>query len=335
MSNIVAEPVNVEWRPSMPIYASDAFLKSEGDRFGWVGGRDDQARLVCILPYILIEKRGLRMVRFCTATIPLSGELDLEEERGFLSSVVEHFRATGADMIIPSGNSAIFRTYPDGAAAAPYGTFIKDLIEPEEVLLSKIRQTYRHNIRKARAAGVHVKCGHQYLDECYELIAETLKRSGSNFKSPHDFRRRVTALGEHVKIFVAEQGGVVQGCMVSPFSEHTAYNCWAGSRAEPVLGAMHLLHWEAIRHFRAMGVLRFDFQGVRINPEKGSKQEGIRTYKQGFGGALVQGYLWKFPLRRLPSIAYSLAVRLLMGGDIVDVEHRRARVGTTAAGSSC
>ena len=321
----------------MPIYASDAFLKSDSNRFGWVGGKDNQAGLVCILPYTIIEKAGLQLVRFSTATIPLSAGLHIEEERGFLNSVVEYFRSTGADMIIPSGNTAIFRTYPDGAAAAPYGTFIKDLIEPEEVLLSKIRQTYRHNIRKAVAAGVHIKCGHQYLDICYELIAETLKRSGSTFKNPREFRRRVEAFREHVKIFVAEHGGVVQGCMVSPFSEHTAYNCWAGSRAEPVLGAMHLLHWEAIRQFRAMGVLRFDFQGVRINPEKGSKQEGILTYKQGFGGTLLQGYLWKFPLRRLTSIAYSLAVRLFMGGDIVDAEHHRARarIKTTAAESSC
>src|SRR3989441_4591589 len=151
----------------MPIYASGAFLKSEGNGFGWVGGKDDQARLLCILPYTILEKPGLQMVRFSTATIPLSGGLDIEEERRFLNSVVEYFRSAGADMIIPSGNTAIFRTYPDGAAAAPYGTFIKDLIEPEEVLLSKIRRNHRRNIRKALAAGVHIKCGHQDLDICY------------------------------------------------------------------------------------------------------------------------------------------------------------------------
>ena len=336
LRNIIAKPVNIEWRSCMPIYASDAFLKSQGDRFGWLGGKDDQGHLVCILPYTIIQKPGIQMVRFSAATIPLSGGLDLDEERGFLSSVVEYFRSTGADMIIPSGNAAIFRTYPDGASAAPYGTFVNDLTEPEEVLLKKIRQTYRHNIRKALAAGVQIKCGHEYLDQCYELIADTLTRSGSSFKDRQDFLRRLTALGEYVKIFVAEHDGVMQGCVVSPFSEHTAYNCWAGSRREPILGAMHLLHWETIRHFRAIGVRRFDFQGVRINPAKGSKQEGILTYKQGFGGTFVQGYLWKFPLRRLRSIVYSLAVRLLMGGDIVDVEqHREGARIKTAARSSC
>ncbi len=94
---------------------------------------------------------------------------------------------------------------------------------------------------------------------------------------------------------------------------------------------MHLLHWEAMRKFRAIGVKRFDFQGVRINPEKGSKQEGIMHYKQGFGGTLVQGYLWKFPLRPVKSIAYSIGVRLFLGGDIIDKEARKQIPGAYGA----
>jgi lipid II:glycine glycyltransferase (peptidoglycan interpeptide bridge formation enzyme) len=86
---------------------------------------------------------------------------------------------------------------------------------------------------------------------------------------------------------------------------------------------MHLLHWEAMREFRKLGVRRFDFQGVRVNPEKGSKQEGILSYKKGFGGQLVQGYLWKHALRPLKGMAYSLAARLLQGGDIVDREQHK------------
>ena len=323
MSSLKANPVSLAWHPGVPIYASEAFLRSDGDPFGWVGGTDDKGRLRCVLPYTVVRKAGFRMVRFRTETIPLAGELDLGEERSFLNDVVEYFRLTGADMIIPSGNTAVFRTYPDGAAVAPYGTFIKDLDQPEEALMKEIRKTYRQNIRKAMAAGVQIKCGLEFLDMSYRLIAETLKRSGIRFKTYDEFKRRVLALGEYVKIFVAEYKGVVQGCMVSPFSQHTAYNCYAGSRPEPVVGAMHLLHWEAIRQFRTMGVRRFDFQGVRINPEKGSKQEGIMSYKQGFGGRLIQGYMWKYSLRPLKSVGYSLVVRILKGGDIVDQESHK------------
>jgi len=323
MHNLTAAPVDIQWDSDLPIYASESFLNSDGGQFGWIGGKDSDGSLRCVLPYGIIQKPGLNMIRFKTQTIPLVEEFSLEAEKAFLAAVVAHFRSAGADVIIPSGNTAIFRTYPDGAAAAPYGTFIKDLTKPEAELLSEIRKTYRQNIRKAEAAGVQIKCGLEYLDVSYDLVFTTLQRSGSKFKSYADFKRRVEALGEYVKIFVAEHEGVIQGCMVAPFSRHTAYNCYAGSRPQPALGAMHLLHWEAIRQFRALGVQRFDFQDVRINPEKGSKQEGISNYKQGFGGELIQGFLWKYPLRPLKSIAYSVGVRLLMGGDIVDQEQTK------------
>jgi hypothetical protein len=324
--NLKANPVEIRWHPGLPIYASEEFLKSEGGEFGWVGATGGEGQLRCILPYVVIRKPGFRMIRFRTGTVPLAGELSLAEERAFLNSVVEYFRSTGADMIIPSGNHAIFRTHPDAAAFGPYGTFINNLAQSEEVLMSGIRKTFRQNIRKATAAGIQIKCGIEYLDIAYQLVTETLQRSGVKFRTLGEFKSRVLALGEYVKIFVAEHKGVIQGCMVSPYSRHTAYNCYAGSRPQPALGSMHLLHWEAMREFRAIGVKRFDFQGVRISPQKGSKQEGIMHYKQGFGGELVEGYLWKFPLRPLKSIAYSVGVRLLMGGDIVDQERKTIRM---------
>ena len=317
-----ASRVDIRWRPELPIYASEEFLQSEGGEYGWVGGTNNEGQLLCVLPYAVIRKPGFRMIRFRTGTLPLEGELSPAEEKSFLNNVVEHFRSTGADMIIPSSNHAIFREYPDGADFGPYGTLVNSLEKTEEALMSGIRKTFRQNIRKATAAGIQINCGIEYLETAYQLVAETLQRSDMKFKTYGQFKSRILALGEYVKIFVALHQGVIQGCMVAPFSKHTAYNCYAGSKPQPTLGAMHLLHWEAMRAFRAMGVKRFDFQGVRISPRKGSKQEGILHYKQGFGGELFQGYLWKFPFRPLKSIAYSVGVRFLMGGDIVDQERK-------------
>lgn len=315
--------MEINWHADLPIYASAEFLKSESSQFGWIGGIEKQGRLRCILPYNIIQKFGFKMVRFRTETISCEGDLDVQQEKCFLNSVIEYFLADGADFILPSGNTAIFRIYPDGASAAPYGSVIKDLTQGEELLWRDIRKTYRQNIRKADGAGVEIRRGMEYLESSYQLIAETMKRSGAAFMPLDRFQRRVAALGENVKVFVAEKDKRLQGCMVAPFSRYAAYNCYAGSIAQPVLGSMHLLHWEAMRHFRALGVKKFDFQGMRINPEKGSKQEGIANYKCGFGGTIVQGFAWKYSLRPLKSAAYSLAARLLMGGDLVDQERRR------------
>jgi hypothetical protein len=325
VSRLIAAPVGINWHSSLPIYASEAFLKAVGDEYGWIGGADDSGRLRCILPYTVIRKPGFRMVRFRVETIPLQEELDLAEERSFLNSTVDHFRSAGADMIIPSSNNTIFRAYPDGAVVAPYGTYIQDLCQSEDTLLGEIYADYRKNIRRAIKAGVHIRSGIEYLDTSYNLVADTLKRSDLKHKNYNDFKRSMLGLGENVRIFIAEYEGVVQACMVAPFSKHSAYSWYSGTISQPVKGAMHLLQWEAMRQFREMGVSRFNFTGVRINPAKGSKQEGIMNFKMRFGGKLVQGYMWKYPFHPLKFAAYSVAARLLMGGDIVDVErHRRA-----------
>jgi len=93
------------------------------------------------------------------------------------------------------------------------------------------------------------------------------------------------------------------------------------------MGAMHLLHWEAIRHFRAMGVKRFNFTGVRIDPEKGSKQDGIRNFKVSFGGELAQGYIWQYSIHPLRFAAYCLAAHLFMRGN--DIRYTAARGGVS------
>jgi lipid II:glycine glycyltransferase (peptidoglycan interpeptide bridge formation enzyme) len=86
---------------------------------------------------------------------------------------------------------------------------------------------------------------------------------------------------------------------------------------------MNFLQWEMMRHFRGIGVRQYDFVGVRIDPEVGSKQEGIRRFKERFGGQLVQGYMWKFPFRPVKRLLYSLVMHLRSGGDVVDMERHK------------
>lgn len=320
MKSLTAAPVEINWHSGLPIFACGQFLKTVGDEYGWIGGTDDAGRLRCILPYTVICKPGFRIVRFRIETIPLQAEFDEAEEKSFLNSAVEYFRSAGADMIIPASNTTLFRTYPEGAIAAPYGTFIKNLEQPADVLWNEVSEAYRKDIRRATKAGAQIQEGIQYLETAYTLTADTLKRSGSKLKSYEEFRSNVRGFGDNVKIYVAIHQGEVQACLVAPFSQHTAYTLYGGTIPQPLKGAMHLLHWEAIRHFHEMNVKYFNFTGARINPEKGSKQEGIATFKMRFGGRMVQGYMWKYSFHSLKFAAYSVAFRLLKGGDIVDSE---------------
>jgi hypothetical protein len=320
-----AAPVPITWHPGLSIFASEPFLKAVGDEYGWLGGIDDSGKLRCILPYTIIRKAIFRMVRFRVETISLGEELDVKEEKAFLNSALEYFRSISADIIIPGTNNAIFRTYPDGADAAPYGSYIIDLSQQEDALWGRMSHKYRKDIRAAVNRGVGIQSGIEHLDTTYRLVRDTFKKSNLGFMDYEAFKRYVLSLGENVKILIAGYQGVAQSCTVFPFSDYSAYAVYGGSIAGPISGAMKLVQWEAIRLFRKLGVQRFDFVGARVNPEKGSKQEGIILFKQYLGGRPVKGYIWKYPLRPLGSLAYSLGVRILRGGDIVDNERHKMK----------
>ncbi len=320
MSVVKAIPCDITWHQGLSIFASEPFLRAVSDDYGWIGGVDERGALRCILPYTVSARMGVRLARFRVETIVTASDFDVDEERLFLGYVKEYLRAIGADFIIPPTTNAIFRTYPNGADAAPYGSYVVDLTQPEELLWRGIDRITRQNISSAEKSGVSISIGAEYLDVSYALIRETFKRSSLPFMGSRALDRYVQGLGEQGKVVVAKYQGAVQSCVVFAFSQHCAYAVYGGNIERQRQGANKLLHWEAMRLFRAAGVKSYDFVGTRISAEKGSKQEALSSFKRRFGGDLKRGYMWKCPLRYPKSLAYSVGVRLLRGGDIVDSE---------------
>jgi hypothetical protein len=330
---IRAEPIKIQWDPSLPVFAKEEFLRAVGDEYGWLGGIDESGALRCVLPYTIVRKAGVRMVRFRTETIPCGAVLDVPREKCFLNSVVQHLRKARADVIIPASNNAIFRTYPDGAEAAPYGTYFIALAHPEDALLAAVSASHRRHVRSAEKRGVQVRSASECATTAHAIISNTFRQSSLPFMALENFTRMVRGLEGNVHLLVAEWHDHVQSCAVFAYSQHTAYYMYGGSIPQAVPGAMHLLHWEAIRLFRRLGVRRYDFYGVRINPSPGSKAAGLAAFKQRFGAELNQGYMWKCRISTLKSAIYSFGVRWVRGGDIVDVEHHKLNHGLMVADS--
>ena len=325
-TTISARPVPIQWDQGMPVFAKEEYLKAVGDEYGWLGGIDASGSLLCILPYTIVRKAGVRMVRFRVETLPCSTEFGIAEEQSFLDSVVEHFRRDRADVIIPPSTNTIFRTYPSEARAAPYATHVTDLSVAEEALWSAVSSSHRRHIRAAAKSGVVVRSAPGQLQACHAIIRDTFRKSSMSFMDFEALSRMVDGLGEDVRVIVAEKGGAVQSCGVMPFSRHTAYYVYGGSVPDAAPGAMHLLHWEAMRQFKELGVRRYDFCGARVEPEPGSKAAGLAAFKERFGTTLITGFMWKCALRPLRAAVYSLAVRWLRGGDIVDAERHKLPV---------
>lgn len=331
---IKAEPIPIQWDPSLPIFAKAEFLRAVGDEYGWLGGVDECGSLRCVLPYTVIRKAGVRMVRFRNETFPCGTGVDVLGEKSFLNSVVQYFRKTGADVIIPASNNAIFRTYPDLATAAPYGTYFIALEKPERDLWAVVSAGHRRHVRSAEKSGVQVRNAPECVTAAHTIVRDTFAKSSMPFMSSGKFSRLIGGLEGNVHLLIAEWQGKVQCCAVNAFSQHTAYYMYGGSIPDAVPGAMHLLHWEAIRMYRRMDVRRYDFYGARIDPEPGSKAAGLATFKERFGAELDQGYIWKCGISTLKSAIYSLGVRWLRRGDIVDAEHHKLGHRATAASFS-
>jgi hypothetical protein len=324
--------MEVDWNPSMSIFASDRYLRLLGAEWGWLGGVREGGDLACVLPFVVVKKWVLRLVRFPVETILLNPEIDAAQERAFLNSAVRHFRSMGVDVIVPPTFNSLFRTYPDGALVAPYGNVVVDLSQSEQELWQGVHHKHRNVIRNAGRQGVTIKSGLEHLETAYQLTLTSLLRSARgpvarrrvHARMNHaDFSRLAHALGEYVQVLVADHQGVAQSAAVIPYSAHSAYYMHGGSIAKPVSGASNLLQWEAMRLFRNMGVGRYNFYGVRVAPAKGSKAEGIRMFKERFGGTFVPAFMWKVPLRRAKYMLYEFAAALRNGGDVVDQELRR------------
>ncbi len=325
-------PIELTWNSGMSIYASEAFLRSTSDDYGWIGGTDSSGQVRCVLPYSRIRKAFLCLIRFPVQTIMLNGDVGVHEETLFLNAVAAYFRATGADVIVPATFNTVFRTYPEGAMAVPFGSYVLDLGNTEDALWNNLHSKHRNVIRSAAKKGVKILFGPEHLETAYELVRDSFIRSAGGIAgrlrvrlrlNRDAFKRQIEAFGENVKVFVAEYKGDIQGCAVIPFSGDCAYYMHGGSVANPLTGAMNLLQWEAIRFFQGQGVRQYDFFGARIEPEKGSKLEGIAKFKERFGGKSVHGYMWKLPLNSPKYFLYSLAAKLRNGGDIVDQERHK------------
>ena len=315
-----ARPTKIDWHDGLSVFASESFLNSVGDKYGWLGGFDTAGGLRCILPFTVIRKAVLRLVRFRVETIALVPDFSLAEEKAFLNSAMDYFRSVGMDVVIPASNNCIFRTFPSGAYAAPYGSYIVDLLQEQNTLWHRIHRKVRQNINSARQNNVHIQEGMGREKIVYNLIRETFKRSGLPFMNYTSFMQFVGGLGHHCKIMIAEYQNQPQSCVVFAYSHYSAYAIYGGNLADQQQGSIKLLCWEAMLFFKQNGVRQFDFFGTRIWPQENSKQADLACFKSRFGAWLKSGYMWKFPLNPRKFILYSLLSRILRGGDIVDAE---------------
>lgn len=282
----------------------------------------------CVLPYIIRKRVFIKYMQF---TSPVIGAQSIEEEKIFLNSVVKYVREKMNVDFLESINTSIFNTFPDESEYCKFGSYIIDLSKSEDELFSGLHSKHRNVIRKAQKDGLIVLFGNEYMLDCFNLINETFSRQGV-LAPKIEYIKRLAKLNENVSFVIVKSKDKIEGCAIFIWNkDHSCYYLHGGSVQNSHGGAMNLLHWDTILRMKTNGVKYYDFVGGRLNPDEGSRLEGIQRFKSRFGGDFHVGYLWKVTISRFKTSFYLFLLKIYFEkfrrekyiGDAIDQERAK------------
>ena len=147
-------------------------------------------------------------------------------------------------------------------------TYVVDLEPPEEAILGGMRSTTRNYIRQAGKKGLRAEraTGIDFADEYYGQLVEVFARQGlAPTYGAERVRKLIIALQAADEILlmrvVAPDGAELATAIV--VGRNRTAVLW-GAAFQRSLAEFHpneLLHWEAMRHWRARGVIRYEMGG--------------------------------------------------------------------------
>lgn len=275
-------------------FATKEFLKAKGQDYGYIYGLDNDNNIVFYIAFILKKKLTFCLAEFQTSVVCLD-EGRLEEKKIFLNNAIKLLgEVHNVDFICQNPAYAIFDYYPENAIYTYFGSYICDLTNTEDELWKGVHSKHRNVIRKAIKNGIEIKINETPIEQIYEIIKKTQERSCHAFITIEKFEAMKKGLADKMDFIAAYQGDILQGCAVIVHDKKSAYYLFGGSCTKTFPGALNLLHWQAMLHYKENGLTKYDFVGARLSDHISAKLHGIQRFKERFGGNLQKGLLWKY-----------------------------------------
>lgn len=195
--------------------------------------------------------------------------------------------------------ASLFMDYPTGAKYIPFGSHVIDLALDEESLWRNVHSKHRNVIKKAEKDGVVIECGRtaKLAEDYHRLDIDTWDRRDGMAESSAHWKELLEEMGDNAIIYVAYLDGEPQSGAVYFFNKQMCYYMYGANKTNPHIGSGNLLQWRSIMDMKAAGVRKYSFVGCRINEDENSKYHGIQRFKERFGGALAQGYMFKMDFK--------------------------------------
>lgn len=164
----------------------------------------------------------------------------------------------------------------------------------EEQVLMGMRKTTRNLVRRAEREGVTVKVSENPVRDLpifFALYEETRRRHHFVPYSKEFIRAQVEEFAKtnECRLYIASfNNEPVAASVHMVYAGETSYHHGASTTKYPDCYASYLLQWTAIRDALRRGDRVYNFWG--ISPENAKKHPfaGVRTFKTGFGGELIE-----------------------------------------------
>jgi hypothetical protein len=294
------------------------YLNLFGHENGWIYGYENN-RICYIVSFF--DKR----IWFFHYMQMQSGVIEMGsatiDQISFLEAVIAKVKSERVyDFIGQPKTSALYNRCPEGAICAPFGSYIVDLTLDQNILWKNIHSKHKNVIKRAVKNDVTIEFGDNNFKDAYKIIKKTLVRNKMVMIDRQELRSSLKRLNKNSLIGCSYLKGIVQSSVIILYDMNTAYYIWGGTNDKLSLGSNNLLHWQAIKKLKSLGVNNYDFVGARINT-KDKKKLGIQRFKKRFGSELRQGYLWKYPVKKWKFLLFSLLYKIRTGkGDLIDQE---------------
>lgn len=166
-------------------------------------------------------------------------------------------------------------------------TNILDITDAEEVLLERMRQQTRYEIKRSTKQDLQVSSSSskESMKEFIDVQIETAKRQGFIPSAPEFLLKLGEVFGDDVQVYSAKKDGqILNLAIVIFYGEEADYYEAASTPAGRKYAGSYAIIWQAIKDARRRGMKRFNFWGIAYNNDPNHRYARVTTFKRGFGG---------------------------------------------------
>jgi lipid II:glycine glycyltransferase (peptidoglycan interpeptide bridge formation enzyme) len=171
-------------------------------------------------------------------------------------------------------------------------TWVLDISPDSDQILSGMRKTTRHAIKKAEKSGVQVDIltTEEGLDRFWPLYETTKDRHGFVPFTKDALRAEYTAFARSNNVFIPiahVDGKDVAGAIFIQYANTVFYHHGASLKLSSNVPAAQYLHWQAMAEAKRRGATLYNFWGIAPDGVPNHPFAGITTFKKGFGGYAI------------------------------------------------